>query len=81
MIFGGANPSKEEWEVYKKMFVHKPTCVYAIQVRTIFKTKTLEGIMTGKAGDYLVKGTQGEFYPVDKKIFEDIYILKDDYVD
>lgn len=31
--------------------------------------QTLEGVMTALPGDYIVKGVQGEFYPVKEKIF------------
>lgn len=31
---------------------------------------TLEGTMTASLGDYIVKGTKGEFYPVKPDIFE-----------
>ena len=34
---------------------------------------TLEGTMTGKVGDYLIKGVRGEFYFCDKSIFEETY--------
>lgn len=34
---------------------------------------TLEGNMTGKMGDYLIKGVRGEFYFCDKDIFEETY--------
>ena len=51
----------------------KPVIIRAIQVTEDFQVETLEGIMKGKAGDYLVKGTQGELYPVKKNIFETIY--------
>lgn len=39
------------------------------------KVHTLEGFMKAphKRGDYVVKGTIGEFYICDKKIFEDTY--------
>lgn len=30
---------------------------------------TLEGQMTGSPGDYIIKGTQGEFYPCKPKVF------------
>lgn len=36
---------------------------------------TLEGEMMGRVGDYLVKGVQGEFYPVRGDIFEQSYEL------
>jgi hypothetical protein len=34
---------------------------------------TLEGSMTGKMGDYLIKGVRGEFYFCAKEIFEETY--------
>lgn len=35
--------------------------------------RTLEGDMHVSPGDYVVKGTQGEFYPVKPDIFENIH--------
>lgn len=35
--------------------------------------RTLEGKMTFKKGDYIVKGSHGEFYPVKEEIFKDTY--------
>lgn len=34
---------------------------------------TLEGDMTASAGDYLIRGVQGEFYPCKPDIFEATY--------
>ena len=34
---------------------------------------TLEGSMTAHAGDYIIKGIKGEFYPCRKDIFEESY--------
>ena len=36
---------------------------------------TLEGHMTAKIGDYLIRGVKGEFYACDKEIFEITYEL------
>jgi len=36
---------------------------------------TLEGIIIGNPGDYIIKGTSGEFYPCKKDIFNDVYEL------
>lgn len=36
---------------------------------------TLEGIMTAKPGDYIIKGIHGEFYPCKPDIFEKTYEL------
>jgi len=35
--------------------------------------KTLEGIMIGNGGDYIIKGVQGEIYPCKPDIFEQTY--------
>jgi len=35
--------------------------------------KTLEGIMRGNCGDYIIKGVQGEIYPCKPDIFEATY--------
>lgn len=36
---------------------------------------TLEGIMTGNYGDYIIQGVQGEIYPCKWDIFEMTYEL------
>jgi hypothetical protein len=35
--------------------------------------KTLEGIMKGDYGDYIIKGVNGEIYPCKPEIFEKTY--------
>lgn len=37
------------------------------------KIKTLEGVMLAKRGDYIIKGVNGEFYPIKKEIFKKTY--------
>lgn len=34
---------------------------------------TMEGTMQAKVGDYVIKGTQGEFYPCKPASFEDTF--------
>ncbi len=36
---------------------------------------TLEGTMTARPGDWIIKGVQGEFYPCKPDIFEATYEL------
>lgn len=38
---------------------------------------TLEGIMTARCGDYIIKGVAGEFYPVAPAIFDATYDVID----
>ena len=40
--------------------------------------KTLEGVMTGIVGDWIIRGVQGEFYPCKPDIFEATYEPVDD---
>ena len=35
--------------------------------------KTLEGVMTARAGDYIIRGVNGEIYPCKADIFEKTY--------
>lgn len=37
------------------------------------RIQTLEGEMTAKVGDYIIKGLKGEFYPCDSEIFAMTY--------
>jgi hypothetical protein len=39
---------------------------------------TLEGTMKANIGDWIIKGVQGEFYPVKDHIFEQTYELLED---
>ena len=51
----------------------KPIVVHAAQISEQFTVATIEGEMTGKPGDYLMFGVDGEKYPCDKDIFERTY--------
>jgi len=56
-----------------KKYLKKPIPIEAKQLPFAFEVQTMEGIMQGKANDYLVKGVKGELYPCDKEIFEETY--------
>jgi len=57
--------------------------VNILTAEKFIKIYTLEGIMTGNLGDYIIKGVKGEFYPCRADIFEETYEehveRKDDY--
>jgi hypothetical protein len=57
----------------------KPIVVHAVQLNFPegFKVASKEGVLTGKPGDYLMIGVQGEKYPIDKEIFEQTYDVLD----
>jgi hypothetical protein len=51
----------------------KTTTIFAIQLLEPFEVDTLEGLHTGKAGDYLAVGAAGELYPIDAAVFAATY--------
>lgn len=57
------------FKVYKK----RPVKVKVVQMEKEFEVGTLEGVLKGKAGDYLIEGVRGELYPCDKAIFKETY--------
>jgi len=56
----------------------KPIPVKAIQMCEPFQVETLEGTMSGKAGDWLMEGVSGEMYPCDAEIFDKTYDILPD---
>lgn len=58
--------------VYKKA-VKKPIPVRCIQINEPFEVQTLEGVMKGQAGDWLMVGIHGEMYPISHEIFKKTY--------
>jgi hypothetical protein len=58
----------------------KPIIVHAVQMNLPegFKVETLEGVMYGNPGDYLMFGVDGEKYPCAKDIFERTYDVLED---
>lgn len=58
-------------EVYECQ--HQPNVIQAVQINEDFKAHTQEGIMNGKAGDYLVMSPTGGLWPVEKDFFEENY--------
>jgi hypothetical protein len=51
----------------------KPVIVHAAQIHQDFTVETMEGTMKGKAGDYLMRGVDGERYPCDQEIYRKSY--------
>lgn len=42
----------------------------------VLKIQTLEGVMTARLGDYIIKGVNGEFYPCKPDIFHKTYEIE-----
>lgn len=70
-IYQKESDKKRGFKEYRK----KPLIIQAKQMSESFEVVTLEGKMTGKAGDYLIIGIEGESYPCDKTVFELTYEL------
>jgi hypothetical protein len=54
-------------------FIGTPDVVLPRVVNPAVPIETLEGRMLARAGDWIVRGVQGEFYPVKPDIFEQTY--------
>ncbi len=53
----------------------KRATIFAVKMEQPFVVPTLEGVMSGKAGDWLAKGIHDELYPIDAKIFNESYTI------
>ena len=51
----------------------KPVVIEAVQLTRKIQIETLEGVMTGQIGDWLITGVNGEQYPCKPDIFEKTY--------
>lgn len=51
----------------------KPVVIEAVQLTSRVVIQTLEGDMTGEAGDWLITGVKGEHYPCKPDVFAATY--------
>jgi hypothetical protein len=54
-------------------FCNKVTANEIVTYETHCEIKTLEGVMRGEVGDYIIQGVKGEIYPCKPDIFEVTY--------
>lgn len=54
-------------------FRKKPVVIEAVQLLERTEIKTLEGVMVGNPGDWLITGVAGEQYPCRDDIFRATY--------
>lgn len=54
-------------------FRKKPVVVDAVRLTERIEVETLEGIMVGNPGDWLITGVSGEKYPIKDEIFRATY--------
>ena len=53
--------------------IKKPIPVTCYQLQEPFEVETLEGILKGNAGDWMMAGIHSERYPIATQIFENMY--------
>ena len=56
-----------------KKALKKPIAIKCIQINEPFQVESMEGLVTGKSGDWLMIGVNGEKYVCDNSIFEKTY--------
>lgn len=67
MIFTGHNANEVE------AWIERPAEEGSWGYCDFWEIETLEGTMTARPGDYIIRGVQGEFYPCKPDIFEQTY--------
>lgn len=55
----------------------KPIAIKCIQINEPFQVESMEGLVTGKSGDWLMIGVNGEKYVCDNAIFQKTYDIVD----
>ena len=65
----------EHPEIFFSMSPYKkrPVIIHAIQMPCKFIVTTLEGVVKGKSGDWLIRGIEKEFYPCKNSVFVKTY--------
>lgn len=62
------------WNKTNKEFLQKKREIFdIIQEVNVVKIKTLEGAEKIKVGEYLIRGIDGEFYPINSESFHQVY--------
>ena len=51
----------------------RPVVIEAVKLTRQIEIKTLEGVMVGNVGDWLITGVKGEQYPCKPDIFKATY--------
>jgi len=57
------------WRQFRK----RPAIINAMQMNVPFEVETLEGMMRGDSGDWLVEDIAGDLYPCKDSIFQTMY--------
>lgn len=63
--------TEENWAEVSDFMLEANAILFSGQCKIIIAT--LEGDMTAQSGDWIIKGTQGEFYPCKPASFADTF--------
>jgi hypothetical protein len=63
----------KDWNLDFEKVKKKSLPVEAVQIDEPFEVETIEGIMRGKPGDFLMRGVRGELYVCDRSIYNETY--------
>ena len=63
------NPDELYFQKYRK----KPRVIEAYKTVVSLDIETLEGTMRADAGDWIIRGVEGELYPCKPSIFDQTY--------
>ena len=74
MVGGFDNVTRAEEE---GRYVKKPVVVRAKRLTECVDIPTLEGVLRGEPGDWLIEGVRGEVYACKPDIFEDTYEMEE----
>ena len=61
------------FDVTFKQYRKRPVVIFAALLTEPVEIETLEGVMLGNVGDYLICGVNGEYYPCKPDIFAKSY--------
>jgi hypothetical protein len=65
--------SYQPYDLPFEPYAKKDIPIGACRIDHDFEIMTMEGLMQGKAGDYLIKGVRGEYYACDASVFYETY--------
>lgn len=65
--------SGSQYDIPFDSYTKKDIPIGACKIDHDFEIMTMEGLMKGKAGDYLIKGVKGEYYACDAEVFKETY--------
>jgi hypothetical protein len=64
-------------KLHQLQAAQKTALAFVVKMDEPFECVTMEGVVQGKAGDYLAVGVKNEVYPINQEVFESSYAIVD----